>query len=66
MKQPVIMCLYSNNHFGTNPVHLINNNGPPGVFIVFGTLLFFTITIHTATDKSADDVGNYYVELAET
>ena len=39
---------------------------PPGVFIVFGTLLFFTITIHTATDKSADDVGNYYVELAET
>ena len=39
---------------------------PPGVFIVFVTLLFFTITIHTATDKSADDVGNYYVELAET
>ena len=40
---------------------------PPGVFIVF--LLhyhFFTITIHTASDKSADDVGNYYVELAET
>ena len=43
-----------------------NNGSPPGVFIVFGTLLFFTITIHTATDKSADDVGNYYVELAET
>ena len=39
---------------------------PPGVFIVFVTLLFFTITIHTDTDKSADDVGNYYVELAET
>ena len=50
------LCKVSNN----------NNNRPPGVFIVFGTLLFFTITIHTATDKSADDVGNYYVELAET
>ena len=22
-KQPVIMCIYSYNHFGTNPVHLI-------------------------------------------
>ena len=39
---------------------------PPGVFIVFVTLLLFTITIHTDTDKSTDDVGNYYVGLAET
>ena len=39
---------------------------PPGVFIVFVTLLFFIITIHADTDKSTDDVGNYYVELAET
>ena len=23
-KQPVIMCPYNYNHFGTNPVHLIN------------------------------------------
>ena len=56
-------------NYHTGPSSMIFNiiiMDPPGVFIVFVTLLFFTITIHTATDKSADDVGNYYVELAET
>ena len=58
------MCLYTLRPFQYES-H-INIMDPPGVFIVFVTLLFFTITIHTDTDKSADDVGNYYVELAET
>ena len=40
---------------------------PPGVFIVFCTvLLFLQFTIHADTDIEADDVGNFSVELAET